>query len=107
MADEVDEARFLEPRGAVTLEEVMQASGFSENELRELVEEGALAPVSAESSGWLFGSQAIVVARAAYRVRHDFALEDAHSVCVVLRYIERIERLERELRALRARLPDA
>jgi hypothetical protein len=107
MADEVDDARFLEPRDAVTLAELIDASGFSEDELRELIEEGALLPMSVEATGVVFGSEAIVVARTAYRVRRDFALDDAHSVCVVLRYVERIERLEREVRALRARLPGA
>ncbi len=105
MADEVDDARILEPRSAVTLAELIEASGFSEDELRELIEEGALLPMSVEATGVVFGSEAIVIARAAYRVRHDFALDDAHSVCVVLRYVERVERLEREVRALRARLP--
>ena len=45
----------------------------------------------------------VVVARTAGRLRRDFEL-DAHSLSVVLRYVQRVEALEAELRALRARL---
>jgi hypothetical protein len=45
----------------------------------------------------------VIVARTAQRLREDFALDDAHSVAVLLRFLQRIEALEREIETLRAR----
>jgi hypothetical protein len=43
----------------------------------------------------------VATARTARRLRDDFALDDAHAVALLLRFVQRIEELERELRALR------
>ena len=39
----------------------------------------------------------------ARRLRDDFALDDAHAVAIVLRFMQRVEALERQLRELKAR----
>jgi hypothetical protein len=52
---------------------------------------------------WTFSSRCLLVARTAHRLRDDLALEDPHSLALVLRLEQRIEALERELRAFRAR----
>jgi hypothetical protein len=102
MADDTPEARFLDDVTLVSLADLCEATGLSMDELAELVAEGALEP--AQAAAPLFDSHALVVARAASRVRREFALDDVHSVCVVLRFVERVKILERELVALRARI---
>jgi hypothetical protein len=96
------EARFLEDFAALSVVEICEASGLTEDELRELVDEGVLAP---QRPGELvFAAHALVIAREAHRVRREFALDDVHSVCIVLRLFERVQSLERELSTLRARI---
>lgn len=85
----------------VALAELLELSGLSEAEVVELVEFGALAPAGASEGEWVFGVQAIRVARTAHRLAEDFALEP-HAVSLLLAYLERIDSLERELTALRA-----
>jgi len=84
--------------------ELLARSGLSADELRELVDYGALVPAAGTATTWSFSSYSVVVARKASRLRNEFEL-DAHGVSVVLRFVERIEALEGELRALRARMP--
>jgi chaperone modulatory protein CbpM len=100
---ETSEAVYLEDAGTLSIAQLIERSGLSEDELRALVECGALSPRDVSASSWTFSGHCIVVARTAYRLRRDFALEDAHSLAVVLRFAQRIDILERELRALRAR----
>jgi chaperone modulatory protein CbpM len=96
-------ALFLDESGTVSLSQLTELSGLSEGELRDLVECGALAPFDASAASWTFGSHCVVIARTALRLREDFALDDAHSVAVLLRFLQRIEALEREIETLRAR----
>ncbi len=96
-------AVFLDETGVVSLEELTELSGLSEHELRDLVECGALAPFDVSAASWSFSAQCVVVARTAYRLREDFALDDTHSLAVLLRFVQRIEELERQIETLRAR----
>jgi hypothetical protein len=89
---------------AISFSQLAEISGFTEAELRELVEYGALIPVEGEATTWSFSAYSVYVARRACRLSRDFDL-DAHGLSVVLRYVERIEALEGELRQLRAQLP--
>jgi MerR HTH family regulatory protein len=93
---EIAEATFLE-NDFVTLVQLAERSGLSEEELRELIESGAFSPV--DVSAWTFSAQCVVVARTAYRLREEFALDDAHALAVVVRLIQRIEALEAQLRS--------
>ena len=99
---EIVEAVSLEERGVLTLEQLVELSDLPVEELRALVEYGALAPVDPAAAAWTFTSSWVVVARTAGRLRRDFEL-DAHSLSVVLSYVRRVEALEAELRALHAR----
>ena len=101
MSIETVEATFLEHNGQVTLVQLAERSGLSENELRDLIECGVFAPL--DRSAWTFESRSVVVARTAYRLREELALEDTHALAVVLRLFQRIEALEAELRVVRAR----
>jgi chaperone modulatory protein CbpM len=100
---EIAEAITLDEHGLVTLEQLVEAADLPAEELRALVDYGALAPVDPAAASWTFTASYVVVARTAGRLRRDFEL-DAHSLSVVLRYVQRVEALEAELRALRARL---
>jgi|SRR5437763_6844835 len=101
MSIETVEAIYLEHSEQVTLVELAERSGLSEHELRELIECGAFTPVDAAT--WTFESRSVVVARTAYRLREEFALDDTHALAVVLRLFQRIEALQAELRVTRAR----
>ena len=99
---EIVEAVTLDEHGLVTLEQLALAAELPADELRALVDYGALAPVDPAATSWTFTASWVVVARTAGRLRRDFEL-DAHSLSVVLRYVQRVEALEAEVRALRAR----
>jgi chaperone modulatory protein CbpM len=96
-------ALFLDEAGAVSFAQLVEQSGLTEAELQVLVDCGALEPRDVAAVSWSFSSRCIVTARAARRVRDDFALDDAHAVAVVVRFMQRIEDLERTLHALQAR----
>lgn len=98
------EAVWLDERGAVTLIELAECSGFSEGELRELVELGALEPLNPEATQWSFAARCISSARTASRLRNDFEL-DNQGLALVLSLLDRVQELEAALQRLNARLP--
>ncbi|HEV2221288.1 MAG TPA: chaperone modulator CbpM [Casimicrobiaceae bacterium] len=100
---DASDALYLDEAGTLSLAQLIEYSGLSDAELRELVECGALAPADPAAASWTFSTHCIVTARVARRLREDFALEDVHSLALVLRFVQRIELLEQELRELRAR----
>jgi len=102
---EHDEGVWLHGGAQVTLVELAQVSGLTEELLRELVEFGALAPVTVAvaSSEWCFSADCVVRVRTAARLRTDLELETP-ALALVLTYLERIQRLDTELRHLRAQL---
>lgn len=91
----------LEETSAVSITELTARSGLTERELRALVECGALHPSRSEGVSWVFSRHSLVVARHARRLRDEYALDDVHSLAVLLRYVQRIEELEAELRKYR------
>jgi chaperone modulatory protein CbpM len=95
-------ALFLDESGAVSVAQLIEQSGLTEAELQVLVDCGALAPRNIAAASWSFSARCVVTARTARRLRDDFALDDAHAVAIVLRFMQRIDALERELRALEA-----
>ena len=100
---ETSEAMYLDETGALSVAQLIELSGLSENEVTALVECGALAPRDFAEASWSFSARCIVIARTAHRLREDLALDDAHSLAIVLRLEQRIEALEQELREVRAR----
>ena len=104
MKVELTETLWLDERGTVTLVERAECSGLTEAELKDLVDIGALEPLDAHSAEWSFGSQCIVAARAASRLRDDFEL-DTPGLALVLSLLERVRDLESEIQRMRARLP--
>ena len=104
MRFELTELYWLEQQREVTLGELAELSGFSEEELRELQACGAIAPVDPDAAQPRFGAQCIVAVRTAHRLRADFEL-DTQGLAVALALLERINSLEAELRGLQAQLP--
>jgi chaperone modulatory protein CbpM len=100
---ETSEAMYLDETGELSVAQLIELSGLSENEVTALVESGALPPRDFAAASWSFTSRCVVIARTAHRLREDFALDDAHSLAIVLRLEQRIEALEQELREVRAR----
>ena len=98
---ETCEALHVDEHGELSFAELIECSGLTDAELRELVEYGALVPVDPALASWTFRGHTLLLARSAGRLRHEFDL-DTHGVSVLLRFVERIEALEAELRALRA-----
>jgi len=101
---EVTETLSLHGHYTYTLAQLSELSGLSEEELREWVDEGVIAPIDPEAAQWLFGADRLVTVRLARRLSHDFDL-DRHSLALALTLLERVHALEEELRELRARLP--
>jgi len=88
----------------LALRELVELSGLSEDEVRELVEYGALTPDDESGGQLIFSVRSIMIARSARRLREDFELEP-HGVALLLAYLDRIHDLEAQLCALRAQLP--
>ncbi len=98
---EQEQALWLHAEARVTIVELAQASGLTQEDLRELVEYGALAPADGAALSWSFGADCVVRVRAAARLREALEL-DTSALALVLTYLERIQRLEAEVRHLRA-----
>lgn len=87
----------------ISLTELASGSGLSVQEIRELVELGALAPAAQEPGEWLFSAECLVQARSAARLKRDFDL-NVSGLALALTYLERIRELEARLRQLECRL---
>ena len=90
-------AIMLDDNGTLTVAQLVEQSGLSEDELSALVDCGAIEPREAGTS-WRFSSRCVVTARTARRLRDDFALDDTHALAILLRLMQRVEELEGELR---------
>lgn len=101
MVPDAFDAIEIEETAVVSVTEMSARSGLSEFELRELVECGALRPSRGEATSFVFSRRSLIIARTARRLRDEYALDDVHSVAVLLRYVQRIEELEAELKRYR------
>ncbi len=90
-------ALVLDDSGTLSVAQLVEQSGLSEDELSALVDCGAIEPRETGTS-WRFSSRCVVTARTARRVRGDFALDDTHALAILLRLVQRIEALEAQLR---------
>jgi chaperone modulatory protein CbpM len=104
MKAEHAEAQWLTEESQFSLSELVELSGSSVEELRELVEFGAISPVNPESSDWLFTGQCLPTIRVACRLRVGFDLEP-HVVALVISLLDRVHDLEAQMASLRAQLP--
>lgn len=89
---------WLTDADACTLEHLAEVSGLSADELRELIDSGAITPVGTDAPP-RFHLHTVVTVRTARRLRDDFEL-DRHGLAMAIVLIKRIEQLERQLQAL-------
>jgi len=104
MKPEQADVTWLDAHCEISIAELVQLSGLSEAELRELVDYGALAPNNPQESEWAFSGEIVLTVQAAGRLRDDLEL-DAKSLALTLTLLKRIRELEAQIGDLRAQLP--
>ena len=103
------ELMWLDEQHEVSLDELVELTGLSLQELQLLVESGALVPNNLVSTNlvpnnlaadtWHFSSHCIVSIRTLSRLKQDFELEQ-NALGLMLVFLERIRKLEFKLREL-------
>lgn len=104
------EIMWLDEHHEVSLNELIELSGLSMQELQQLVESGALTPTNSTADKHLtsknlnlealhFNSHCLVSIRTLSRLKHDFELEP-NALALTLVFLERIRTLEFQLRGL-------
>lgn len=83
----------------VDLHELAQAASMSLEELRKLMEYGALCPLTTLRTEPVFPMACMAPLRAAGQLRRDYDL-DLFVIVIVMDYLSRIEHLESQVRAL-------
>lgn len=103
---------WLDARETLDAADLAHASGMSVEEIEELVDYGALAPMEADRAdrasraapARIFSAACVTPLRTAGRLRRDFDL-DLFAMAMLMDYLGRIDTLEQQVRALQARLP--
>jgi chaperone modulatory protein CbpM len=101
VATRPDEAVWLTREQEFSITEIVELSGLSEADVRELVEFGAITPARQEGAHWSFTGECLVTLRTARRLSSGLELEP-HGVALVISLLQRIRELESELGRLRA-----
>ena len=106
---EQSELMWLDEQHEVSLDELVELSGLTLQELQLLVESGALVPNNPVPNNlvsnnlavdtWHFSSHCIVSIRTLSRLKQDFELEQ-NALGLMLVFLERIRKLEFKLREL-------
>ncbi len=95
---------WLDARCECSLGDLVQLSGLSEAELRELVDYGAVTPNNPQEAEWIFSGDIVVAIRAAVRLRDDLEL-DTQTLALALTLVNRIRDLEAQMSQLQAQIP--
>jgi chaperone modulatory protein CbpM len=98
---------WLDEVQSVSLPELARVCGISTADVDELVEYGALQPLTGGPTAAdlpLFSADCVTRMRTASKLRLDFDL-DLFAVALLLDHIQRIETLEEQVRSLQAQLP--
>jgi chaperone modulatory protein CbpM len=98
----ITESIWLNTTGLCSFQQLVEVSGLSSDDLRELIDMGAIEPAETANQT-MFRLESIVIARKARRLRDDFEL-DISGLALALQLLQRIDRLEHELHSLTARL---
>lgn len=104
MRPESYDVLWLDRSQSVSINDLIDLSGLTEDEVRELVDVGALAPTNPQEVPWTFSADCVVTVRKASRLRDDLEL-DSHALVLALTLLEQIRTLEEEIARLRAHLP--
>lgn len=103
MKTHITESVWLNTSDICSFEHVIEVSGLSTQELRELIDAGVIQPSNDDPGNYFFHTQSIVVARKARRLRDDFEL-DTRGLTLALNLLRRMDDLEAEITHLRAKL---
>lgn len=90
---------WLDQHHEVSLDELADLSGFTQGELQELVDSGALIPTNPDEERLSFSGHCVVSIRTLSRLKQDFELEP-NAFALTLVFLERIRTLELKLQAL-------
>jgi chaperone modulatory protein CbpM len=97
---------WLDENDLYSTDNLIELSGLSDEEVRDLVENGVIVPVEAASTQstqpGAYRLRYVITAKTARRLRDDFEL-DRHGVTLALTLLRRISELEAELREVRAK----
>ena len=104
MENDTLELVLLEDQPCITLADLANCSGLSEQDLDQLVDFGIIVPVDLDAVPPVFSPQWIVTSRIAFRLRGAFDLDGA-GMAVALILLERIRELEGDLLDMCARSP--
>lgn len=98
------EVMWLDESEVISLSELVEISGLSEDELLELVHAGAIPSRENALQEYTFSARVVTTARTACRLRDDLEL-DPHGLALAIKLLERVRELEAELARLRALAP--
>ena len=87
----------ISEKGALSLEEVVEACGAETAWVVELVEVGILSPEGRDEAAWRFGAPDLLRARRLARLARDFEAS-AEAAALILDLLDEIERLRARLR---------
>jgi chaperone modulatory protein CbpM len=104
MRIELTELLWVEDDGDLSVAELAERSGLSEEEILELVDCGVFEPIDPAAAHPTFRPNWTVAARTAFRLRTSFDL-DARGIALAMKLLDRVQDLERQLSELRAHLP--
>ncbi len=104
MQIEAFNAMWLDASQSISIDELVDLSGFTESEVLELVDADALVPTNPRAGRWTFGAHYVFTLRRAGRLHRDLEL-DMQGLALTLTLLEQIRLLETELSKLRARQP--
>lgn len=96
MSMQVTHAVWLNDRAVCSIEQLVEVSGLSLDDIRNLIEDGVMAPADASDPDAGFHSVHVLTVRQARRLRNDFEL-DRNGLALVLTLLRRIESLEQTL----------
>jgi chaperone modulatory protein CbpM len=104
MRSEQVEAVWLTEDARFSLEELAEVAGIPEDEVRELIDYGAVMPIDPDAPTLIFDGRCLLSIRTAARLRVGFDLEP-HGVALIVSLLDRIHALESQLGSLRAQMP--
>lgn len=104
MANQGSDVAWLDASHTVGVTELSRITALTAAELEELIDYGALSPVSAGGPELVFSAEWVMPLRTVGKLRRDFDLE-IFAAGILLEYLLRIDALEGQLRAAGGRMP--
>ncbi|MBC7684480.1 MAG: hypothetical protein H7176_04540 [Bdellovibrionales bacterium] len=102
MTSQLTHAVWLNETAVCSIEHLVEVSGLSLDEIRNLVEDGVMEPADASVPAASFHLVHVLTARQARRLRDDFEL-DRNGLALALTLLRRIDSLEQALHMAQSR----